>query len=211
RCLGLRDVGARDDLGNVTYGEQRNISRGQFTGIERPIRDHSIDGTENLRITKLRFCSQEFAFCRFELAGSGFQSLLFANCVQSIEMFLRHFILVARIGEIDSRLVEFFAWHSALLVQILAAVVDLLLRFIEPLGRLQIELGLLHLLWKIGGSSGGVGCFSLLVCAFIFLSSSSEIAVFQGCEQLAFMDSAGAFYMECFHRSADFWSNSRLL
>src|SRR5438034_10810822 len=103
-------------------------------------------------------------------------------------MFLRHFILVARIGEIDSRLVEFFAWHSALLVQILAAVVDLLLRFIEPLCGLQIELGLLHLLRKIGSRSCGVGCFSLLGCAFISLRSSRELAARYGRKQSACVD-----------------------
>src|SRR5207244_4602145 len=98
RCLGLRDVGARDDLGNVHDGEQGNVGRGHFTWIERPVRNHAINWAEHLRITKLRFCSQEFAFCGFELAGGGFQSLLFADCVQSIKMLLRHFVLVASIG-----------------------------------------------------------------------------------------------------------------
>ena len=105
---------------------------------------------------------------------------------------MRNFVLIARVHQIDSGLVEFFAGQRALRKQFFAAVINLLLRLKLLLSCLGIELRFLQFLWQVGGSGGFVGGLRLIECAFAVLRGGSQIAIFQHCQQLPGANMASA-------------------
>ena len=126
-------------------------------------------------------------------------------------MLLRDFVLVARVGQVHSGLIEFLARHRALLKKFLPAVVDFLLRGKEFFGGLRVELGLLNFLGQVGNRGGLVGGLGLIVGAFVLLGRGREVAVLKHRQQLAFVYPAAAFDVESFDRRADLGSDGRLL
>src|SRR5207245_9822335 len=84
-------------------------------------------------------------------------------------MLLRDLVLVARLREADSRLVQFLPWQSTLLEQVLPAAIYLLFRFKRLFGGLHIKFRLLDFFWKTRCSCGCVGCFGVFVSAFVVL------------------------------------------
>ena len=126
-------------------------------------------------------------------------------------MLLRDFILVARVGQVHSRLVEFLARHRSLLKKFLPAVEDFLLGGQKFLGRLRVELSFLDFLRQSGGRGGFVRGLGLVVGALVLLGRGCEVVVLEHGQQLAFAHLAATLDVEGFHRRADLRSDRRLL
>src|ERR1700730_3254143 len=94
-------------------------------------------------------------------------------------MLLSNVVLIARIGEVDSGLIEFLAWHCTLLKKFLPAAVNLFLSIEQSFGRLEIEAGLLKLFGNSRSCGRGVGSLRLVVSAFCILRRCRQIAILQ--------------------------------
>src|SRR5438094_9414311 len=109
-------------------------------------------------------------------------------------MLLRDLVLVARLREADSRLVQLFPWQSTLLEQVLPAAIYLLFCFKRLFGSLHIKFRFLDFFWKTGRSCGCVSCLRLFARALVRLGGRSQITVLQHCEQLPLV-----YYCPAFH------------
>ena len=49
----LRDVGARDHLGQIHHRENRRAAGGRFARIDRPVGDHAVDRADDLGVAQL--------------------------------------------------------------------------------------------------------------------------------------------------------------
>src|SRR5579864_7439336 len=125
-------------------------------------------------------------------------------------MFLRDFVLIARIGKIHASLVQLLAWQRALREQLLAAVIDFLLGSELLLGSFLIELRLLQLLRQIRRSRSSVRGLSLVVSAFRVLLGGSKIAVFKHCQQLPRSNPASSIHQKLLYWRADLRHQCRL-
>ncbi len=143
--IALGNVCARGHRRGVHDGQQRRAGRRRLAGITRTIGDHAIDGAANLRVSKLRRGAFVFAFGRGKLSAGRLHLLLLARRLQRRKMLLGHFVLRLGLDQRDRRFVELLAWQSALLEESAAAVINLLLRVVGLLRRLQIEFSLLPL------------------------------------------------------------------
>ena len=119
-------MGARRDLRYVHDSQQSRARSSHFTRIQRPVRYHTTDGATDFRITKLRRRAVVLALRRFQLAFRRFERLLLAYSMQRLQVLLCDFILIVRIGQVNTRLIEFFARQRALREQIFASVINLL-------------------------------------------------------------------------------------
>src|SRR5579864_4243327 len=117
--------------------------------------------------------------------------------------------LVARLGYVDSRLVEVFPWKCALSKQQLATLKDLFLSIKHLLGLLCIGLRLADFLGKTGARCSFVGGLRLLVATFIFLCSRAQVAILEHRQQLPLMNRAAALHQKLSDRSADLGNNRR--
>src|ERR1700722_1384627 len=96
-------------------------------------------------------------------------------------------MLVTRLRDIDSRLVEFFARQRSLLEELLPALINLLLGIERLLGLLRFGFGFLDFLGQAAARWGLVRRLCLIVSAFILLSRRCQVAIFQHRQQLALM------------------------
>src|SRR6266403_4628320 len=118
-------------------------------------------------------------------------------------MALRKFILIFCLSQSDRGLIEVLARKSALLVEILAAVVKLLLSFQRYLGRLRITLRLLDLFRQSRGGRDRIRGLRLIVGSLVILSSGRQVALLQCGEQLPGMNFAAPLDVDRFNRRAD--------
>ena len=209
--LVLRNVRAGYDLGCVHQRDEWSAGRCHLAGVQGAVGHHAINGAADFGIAEL--CGGAFVFslrCR-KLAGRGLYFLLVPHRQQRIPMPLRQLVLIARIGQVHRRLVQFFARQRALLEELLAAGVYLLLRF-QSLGRrLQVRFRFLNFFRKGSRCRSGVSSFSLLIGALVLYRRRRQIAIFQNRQQLSFAHPGAALHVKGLHGRADFRHQRRLL
>ena len=126
-------------------------------------------------------------------------------------MLLRDLVLVARLREADSRLVQLLPWQSTLLEQVLPAAIYLFFRFKRLFGGLHIKFRLLDFFRKTRCGCGCVGCLRLFVSALVLFGGRGQITVLQHGEQLPLVYFGPAFHVESSYWRADLGSDCRLL
>src|SRR5664280_2263466 len=145
---------------------QRSARWRRLARITRTIGDYAIDWAANLRVTKLRGRAFVLAFGRRKLSPRPLH-LLLARRLQGRKMLLGHFVLRLGLDQRNRRLVQLLAWESALLKENAAAVINLLLRVVRFLRRLQIKFSLLPFFRQSGRGLKPVGRLRLLVRALV--------------------------------------------
>src|SRR5664280_1815277 len=160
---------------------QRSARWRRLARITRTIGDYAVDWTANLRVTKLRGRAFVLAFGRRKLSPRPLHLLLLARRLQGRKMLLGHFVLRLSLDQRNRRFVELLAWESALLEENAAAVINLLLRVVRFLRRLQIKFSLLPFFRQSGRGLKPVGRLRLLVRALVLDLGSGEIAVLRRC------------------------------
>ena len=126
-------------------------------------------------------------------------------------MLLGDGVLIARLRDIDPRLIQFLARQRALIKEQLAAFEYFFLRVESLLGLLCIGFGLLNFFGQAGGGGGLVAGLSLLVRALGVLRSRRKIAVFQYRQQLPLAHRAATLHQEFLYRGGDLWHDGCLL
>ena len=126
-------------------------------------------------------------------------------------MLLGHFVLRLGLDQRNRRLVQLLAWESALLEENAAAVINLLLRVVRFLRRLQIKCSLLPFFRQSGRGLKPVGRLRLFVRALVLDLGSGEIAVLQHGEDLAALHTTAAIHVKRSYWRDDFRSDGRLV
>ena len=126
-------------------------------------------------------------------------------------MLLRDLILISRVGQIYSSLVQFLPRHRPLLVEFLPAAVDFLLGGEKFLRGLRVQLGLLNFLRQVGDSGSFERGFGLAIRSLILLGRRRQVAILKHGQQLTFVHTIAALDVEHLDRRADFGRNRRLL
>ena len=142
-------MSARDDLGEVHHGDERRTAGSHLSRIERTVRDRAIDGTANFGIGKLSLRSEILAFRRRQTPLRGLDLVRFANRLESFQVLLRQLVLVSSLGVGHISIIEVLARDRSLLVERLAAVVELLLGVEGFFRRLQIKFCFVGLLRRL--------------------------------------------------------------
>ena len=107
-------------------------------------------------------------------------------------------------------MIQFLARQRALLKQVFAAVIHLLLSIESLPGGLQFKFCLLHFGWQIRSGADGIYRLRLIVRALGILGRGGEVFVLEHSQQLPLMHVAASLHIERLNRGADLGHDCRL-
>ena len=121
------------------------------------------------------------------------------------------FVLAACLRQRNVRGIQIPTGDGSLVEEVLARVVDLLLRVEGSFGSRGIKLSLLNLLREAGARRGRIARFGLLKFALALLCGAGKVSVFEERQELTLLHVAAALHIELADGRADFGRDHGLL
>ena len=136
--------------------------------------------------------------------------LVSSHPLERLKVSFRKVDLIAGLSEADRGLVQVLSRQRTLTVELLAALVEPLLR-IEAFARsLDVEPGFLDCLRQAGTDGRLITRLCLLIHASVFSRSRVEVPILKERQQLAFAYAIAAVHIKLSHRSGDLGCDDRL-